>query len=58
MVLRRGVWGGGVRTAEAEDEVEGRLLLDVVVFFFFFILVTSLGRSLSLKLSDTRVFEP
>ena len=27
-------------------------------FFFFFTLVTGLGRSLSLKLSDTRVYEP
>jgi len=27
-------------------------------FFFFFTLVTGPGRSLSLKLSDTRVYEP
>ena len=29
-----------------------------VVFFFFFTLVTGPIRSLSLKLSDTRVYEP
>jgi len=29
-----------------------------VLFFFFFALVTGPGRSLSLKLSDTRVYEP
>ena len=28
------------------------------VFFFFFTLVTGPGRSLSLKLSDARVYEP
>ena len=28
------------------------------LFFFFFTLVASPGRSLSLKLSDTRVYEP
>jgi len=30
----------------------------ICVFFFFFILVTGPRRSLSLKLSDTRVYEP
>ena len=29
-----------------------------VVFFFFFTLVTGPRRSLSLKLSDTRIYEP
>ena len=28
------------------------------VFLYFFTLVTGLGRSLNLKLSDTRVYEP
>ena len=31
---------------------------DAVPFFFFFTLVTGPRRSLSLKLSDTRVYEP
>ena len=31
---------------------------DKLLFFFFFTLVTGPRRSLSLKLSDTRVYEP
>ena len=31
---------------------------DEIFFFFFFTLVTGPRRSLSLKLSDTRVYEP
>ena len=34
------------------------IIIIIIFFFFFFTLVTGPRRSLSLKLSDTRVYEP
>ena len=47
--------GGGMREMNRGVRVGCRL---GIVFFFFFTLVTGPRRSLSLKLSDTRVYEP
>ena len=44
---------GGIEQVRIDD---GALV--AAAFFFFFTLVTCPRRSLSLKLSDTRVYEP
>ena len=41
-----------------QQGIDGRLGKCPKCFFFFFTLVTGPRRSLSLKLSDTRVYEP
>ena len=47
--------GTPVRAMQERDRAFGRQRQDI--FFFFFTLVTGPRRSLSLKLSDTRVYE-
>ena len=44
------------RVADTPPDMES--LLPHIFFFFFFTLVTGPRRSLNLKLSDTRVYEP
>ena len=68
--LPLGCLQGGYRRARPEqlERLRQRVLpvveelvkdpTDVQVFFFFFTLVTGPRRSLRLKLSDTRVYEP
>jgi len=62
-----GSWGGGrflmgevpLYSVEAKCGAQTEFTHSLsFVFFFFFTLVTGPSRSLSLKLSDTRVYEP
>ena len=52
----------GLETCAVEEDVRAELLECLaemeVFFFFFFTLVTGPRRSVSLKLSNTRVYEP
>ena len=50
--------GSAVTVTSAIEHRRGGDAACKVLFFFFFTLVTGPRRSLSLKLSDTRVYEP